>query len=130
MSRRSPGFYGAKVEDWVLDHYGLDRDYSSIDGAHMDAINDRGNPVEIKAVARNREGGRATGVRFKIWRDQHRALERNNGSYVFVLYCLRSNGISVLKSRSVAASNISVEWYGVTQPRGAEQAELRAEQIF
>jgi len=130
MSRRSPGYYGARVEEWVLGRYQLERDYSEVDEAHMDAVDPDGRPVEIKAVARNREGGRATGVRFKIWRDQHKALKNHNGSYVFVLYCLRSDGITVLNSRSVRASNISVRWYGKTKPRGEEQAEIRAREIF
>jgi len=129
-SRRSPGFYGARVEEWVLDRYGLERDYSELHGVHMDAVDSNERPVEIKAVGKNRKGGRAHGVRFKIWRDQHTALCRENGSYVFVLYCIQPDGISVLESRSVRASAISVDWYGNTVPRGSEQAEVRASQIF
>jgi len=59
--RRSPGYYGAAVERWVLDEYGLEREYSEVRGVRMDAKEpDSGTPVEIKAVARNRKGG-ATG---------------------------------------------------------------------
>jgi hypothetical protein len=129
-SRRSPGFYGARVEEWVLDRYDLERDYSELHGVHMDAVDDSGRPVEIKAVGKNRKGGRANGVRFKIWRDQHTALKKENGSYVFVLYCLENDSISVLESRSVRASSIAVDWYGNTVPRGSEQAEIPASQIF
>ena len=130
-SRQTPGFYGARVEDWVLQRYGLERDYSEMHGVHMDAVEpDNGQPVEIKAVASNRRGGHADGVRFKIWRDQHRALKKENGYYIFVQYRLRSNGIRVENSRSVRAESISVDWYGETEPRGAEQAEVRASRIF
>jgi len=130
-TRRAPGFYGARVEEWVLQRYGLERDYSEMHGVHMDGCEpESGRPVEIKAVASNRKGGRADGVRFKIWRDQHAALKRENGFYVFVLYRLRSDGIRVQNSRSVRAESIDVDWYGETVPRGSEQAEIRASDIF
>ena len=54
-SRRAPGYYGAKVEDWVLEKYGLERSYEPVNGARMDAVTpETGQPVEIKAVASNR----------------------------------------------------------------------------
>jgi len=130
-TRRAPGYYGARVEEWVLQRYGLERDYSEMHGVHMDAVvPENGQPVEIKAVASNRKGGRAKGVRFKIWRDQHEALKRETGYYVFVKYRLRSNGIRVENSRSVRAESINVNWYSKTRPRGSEQAELRVKQVF
>jgi len=117
-SRRAPGYYGARVEEWVLQRYGLKRDYSDtggcnsfthqsllsadtdpfrldsqfefsrtyshqyeMHGVHMDAVvPENGQPVEIKAVASNRKDGRAEGVRFKIWRDQHEALSGRMGT--------------------------------------------------
>lgn len=80
-SRRAPGYYGARVEEWVLQRYGLERDYSGMHGVHMDAVvPENGQSVEIKAVASNRKGGRAEGVRFKIWRDQHEALSGRMGT--------------------------------------------------
>jgi hypothetical protein len=97
----------------------------------MDAVEpSNGQPVEIKAVASNRRGGRANQTRFKIWRDQHEALEQAGGYYVFVVYRLRSDGIRVQHSRSVRARSINVEWYGNTQPRGQEQAEIPASELF
>ena len=130
-TRRAPGFYGARVEEWVLQRYGLERDYSEIHGVHMDAVvPENGQPVEIKAVASNRKGGRVNEVRFKIWRDQHRALNQENGYYIFVKYRLGSEGIRVEESRSVRANSIEVEWYGDTVPRGSEQAEIVAAQIL
>jgi hypothetical protein len=69
-------------------------------------------------------------VRFKIWRDQHAALQKENGYYVFVKYRLRSDGIRVENSRSVRAESIDVDWYDETVPRGSEQAEVRARDIF
>lgn len=130
-SRRAPGYYGAKVEDWVLETYGLEREYKEVHGARMDAVEpETGRPVEIKAVASNRKGGRPDEVRFKIWRDQHAGLKRTNGYYVFVLYRLQPNGITVQNSRSVRAGDIDVDWYGNTVPRGSEQAELPASQLF
>lgn len=129
-SRRSPGYYGAKVEEWVLRTYGLERNYEPVNGVSMDAVTEGGTPVEIKAVASNRKGGRANETRFKLWRDQHKALKRAGGCYVFVVYLLRSDGIRVQHARSVRASSISVEWYGETVPRGREQAELPARKLF
>jgi len=130
-NRRAPGFYGAKVEDWVIQKYGLERDYSEVGGARMDAVEpETGRPVEIKAVGLNRSGGRPGESRWKIWRDQHRELAKAGGYYVFVSYRLRPNGIDVVNSRAVKVSDISVEWYGETEPRGAEQAELRASDLF
>ena len=80
-NRRSPGYYGARVEEWVLRTYGLVRSYEPVNGVRMDAVNpENGQPVEIKAVASNRRGGRANEVRFKIWRDQHDALVRSLSS--------------------------------------------------
>jgi len=130
-SCRASGYYGARVEEWVLQRYGLERDYSEMHGVHMDAVEpENGQPVEIKAVASNRKGGHAEGVRFKIWRDQHAALKRENGYYVFVQYRLRSDGIRVENSQSVRAESIDIEWYGETVPRGSEQAEIQASEIF
>ncbi|WP_436934993.1 hypothetical protein [Halovenus marina] len=130
-NRRAPGYYGAKVEAWVLDEYGLERSYEPVNGVRMDAIDpDSETPVEIKAVARNRRGGRPDETRFKVWRDQHESLKRADGCYVFVEYQLRSNGIAVHHSRALRASAISINWYGTTQPRGQEQAEIPARQLF
>ena len=130
-NRRGPGFYGAAVEDWVLDHYGLERSYDELDGARLDAVEPtNGQPVEIKAVALNRKGGRANQVRFKIWRDQHSVLKSHNGYYVFVAYYLQPSSIAVQHSRSLRASSLSINWYGDTVPRGSEQAEIRASTLF
>lgn len=129
--RRSPGFYGAKVEDWVLRRYDLKRSYARVNGVRMDAIEpSNGQPVEIKAVASNRRGGRADQTRFKVWRDEHEALSKAGGYYVFVVYRLRSDGIRVQNSRSVRASSVSIGWYGDTKPRGKEQAEIPASELF
>lgn len=130
-NRRAPGFYGAKVEDWVLDHYGLERSYEPVGGVKMDAKEpNNGQPVEIKAVALNRKGGRATETRYKIWRDQHDALERAGGYYIFVAYYLRSDSIAVQDSRSVRSQSLNIDWFGETVPRGSEQAELPAWRVF
>lgn len=129
--RRAPGFYGAKVEAWVLDEYELERSYEPVNGVRMDAIEPESEtPVEIKAVARNRRGGRPDETRFKVWRDQHSTLDQVDGYYVFVEYQLRSSGIAVHHSRALPASAISINWYGTTQPRGQEQAEIPARQLF
>ena len=130
QNRRSPGYYGAKVEEWVLQKYGLERSYEHVNGVSMDAVTEDGTPVEIKAVACNRRGGRANEVRFKVWRDQHEALKRASGVYVFVTYLLRKDGIRVRNSRSVRSSSLSIQWYGETVPRGEEQAEIPAHELF
>jgi hypothetical protein len=130
--RRTPGFYGARVESWVLSRYGLERSYREVEsGVRLDAIEpESGRPVETKAVGRNRDGGRATGSSFKVWKDQHRVIRDSGGYYVFVLYDLLPNGIGVVDSRAVEADNLSLDWYGETQPRGARQAEIPAREVF
>jgi hypothetical protein len=131
MNRKSPGYYGERVESWVVERYELRRDYPVVGGNRFDASDpDTNSPVEIKAVGRNRSGGRANRVSFKVWRDQHRILQRADGYYVFVLYDLRQNGIGVVDSRSVRAGALSIEWYGRTQPRNEQQAEIGAGEIF
>lgn len=131
MSRRSPGFYGARVESWVLSRYGLERSYREIEGVRLDAIEpESGRPVETKAVGRNRAGGRAGVSSFKIWRDQHKVVRETGGFYVFVLYDLLPDGIGVVESRAVRAGSLSVDWYGQTEPRGAQQAEIPARVVF
>jgi len=130
-TRRTPGYYGAAVETWVIERYDLDRTYRRVRGVKMDAVEpETGRPVEIKAVAANRHGGRASGVSFKIWRDQHTALAAADGYYVFVEYELLSDGIGVRNHRAVRSDAVSADWYGETQPRGEQQAEILARQLF
>lgn len=130
-NRRGPGFYGARVESWVLQRYSLERSYEPVNGVRMDAVNpDNGQPVEIKAVGLNRRGGRSNQSRFKIWRDQHKALKEAGGYYVFVAYYLLDDGIRVANSRSIRAESLTVDWYGNTVPRGQEQAEIPASELF
>lgn len=130
-SRRAPGYYGAEVEAWVVERYGLERTYREVEGVRMDAVEpETGRPVEIKAVGRNRSGGRAGAISWKIWKDQHRSLKESGGYYIFVEYELLADGIGVRNSRAVRAGALSVDWYGKTQPRGAQQAELRASELF
>lgn len=130
-SRRTPGYYGAAVETWVVERYDLDRTYQRVRGVKMDAVEpSSGRPVEIKAVARNRHGGRASGVSFKIWRDQHRALAAADGYYVFVEYDLLADGVGVRNHRAVRSGAIAPDWYGETQPRGEQQAEIPARELF
>jgi hypothetical protein len=61
--------------------------------------------------------------------DQHAALKKAGGYYVFVVYRLQSDGIRVTHSRSIRASSLSIDWYGETVPRGREQAELPASEL-
>jgi len=130
-TRRRPGYYGAAVEGWVVERYDLDRTYKRVRGVKMDAVEpETGRPVEIKAVARNRRGGRASGVSFKIWRDQHRALAEVGGYYVFVEYDLLSDGIGVRNHRAIRSGAVTADWYGETQPRGEQQAEIPARELF
>jgi hypothetical protein len=130
-TRRTPGYYGAAVETWVVERYDLDRTYRRVRGVKMDAVEpSSGRPVEIKAVARNRHGGRASGVSFKIWRDQHRALAETGGYYVFVEYDLLSDGIGVRNHRAIRSSAVNADWCGETQPRGEQQAEIPPSLVF
>lgn len=129
--RKNPGYYGAEIEAWVVDKYDLERTYQEVEGVRLDALEpETGRPVEIKAVGRNRAGGRATESQFKIWKDQHDAVSRASGYYVFVLYDLLESGVAVLDSRAVRAGAVSPDWYGETEPRGHRQAELPARVVF
>jgi hypothetical protein len=129
--RRAPGYYGLEVEGWIVERYGLERTYREVEGVRMDAVEpESGRPVEIKAVGSNRAGGRAGSVSWKIWKDQHEALDSANGYYVFVAYELLPDGVGIRDHRAVEVSSLSVDWYGRTEPRGEPQAELKASELF
>lgn len=130
MERETPGQYGARVEVWVTDRYDLDRTFPTVRGNKFDAETADGRPVEIKAVAANRRGGRANSVSVKVWQDQHESLRDAGGYYVFVLYEMIPSGVGIIEHRSVRAADIRPEWYGRTEPRGEKQAEIPAKRLF
>lgn len=129
--RKAPGYWGAKVEDWVIRKYDLERTYETVEGVRLDAVTSNGRPVEIKAVSSNRRGGRSKTVSFKIWKDQHGVIESTGGLYVFVSYeILPAGRIGINDHIGVPASELNPEWYGRTQPRGERQAELKTQSLF
>jgi len=129
--RRAPGYWGAAVEDWVIQTYDLERTYETVEGVRLDAKTSTGRPVEIKAVSSNRRGGRSETVSFKIWQDQHETVESTGGLYVFVSYeILPAGRIGIKDHIGIPASDLDPEWYGRTEPRGEPQAEIKTQSLF
>lgn len=129
--QRSIKSYGNLVEARARDIYNLEPYFGEIEsGVRADAKTQDGRPVEIKATASNRAGGRHP--RFRLWKDQTEALVRNNGLYVFALYQMRKRGVAIKKIRIVEASVVydRVEYYAPTGPRWQPQADVRADRLL
>lgn len=127
----SPGKYGSLAERYAAKKYGIDLDYPMIDGVRFDGSKN-GRPVEIKAAASNRRGGSVKGTAlFRVWKDEHELLERENGYMIFVEYTKRGNGIAVNRSRSVRARNMTISnWMARVGPRDERQAQIQPSQVF
>jgi hypothetical protein len=113
--------YGALAEKAGFKRYDLTPDRDS----HHDGEDDQGRPWDVKAVMLNRES-----PHFRLWEDQHRYLEDEDGGYVFVGYVPSGRGIQVRKMRSVQASNLSISFYGAgNHPKGM-QKKIRPSQVL
>lgn len=115
---------GAKAERVARQRYGLEADHSS----WHDARTSDGRPVETKATMQQQRDG--TVGRFRIFQDPHRRLERNSGLYVFVLYRIRGQGIEVVRTRSLEASDLSLSWGSSGGHRGSREAKVPHTRLF
>ncbi|WP_138006534.1 hypothetical protein [Halalkalirubrum salinum] len=128
--QRSIKSYGNLVEARAREKYNLDPYFAEIEpGVRADAITQDGRPVEIKATAKNRAGGRHP--RFRMWEDQTEALVKNDGLYVFAVYTMRRDGVRIDRMRCVEAHVVHerVEYYAPTAPRWKPQADVRADRL-
>lgn len=120
--------YGRLVEEIAAERYALDLDHRRVDGVHLDAVAADGSPVDIKGAMTNRKSGPG---RFRLWRDQHRVLEAEGGSYVFVRYRAEQGGITVQDTRAVEAQAVRVDWGGSgDHRRDSQQAKILATSLF
>ena len=120
--------YGRLAEEHAARKFGFDLDHREVRGVRVDARDSDGRPWDVKAAMENRKNGPG---RFRLWRDQHRVLEREGGGYVFVRYVAREGGISVRESRAVPAESVRVDWGGSgSHRRGSDQAKVLARSVF
>ncbi|WP_396610810.1 hypothetical protein ACH9L7_11315 [Haloferax sp. S1W] len=116
--------YGALAERAARERYGLEMEHTS----WYDARASDGTPVEIKAAMLNRRSGK-TG-RFRVFEEYHRDLVSRDGVYVFVAYRAIGSGIQVVRSRSLRAKNLQLEFYESGGHRDSAQAKIPPSKIF
>lgn len=120
--------YGALVERKARERYGLEADHSADRGVRVDAVDGEGRPFDIKGAMANRRSG---APRFRLWEDQHRYLEREDGGYVFALYVAAGRGVRVRRWRTVWAEDVELSFYGAGgHRRGASQVKVPPRDIF
>jgi hypothetical protein len=96
--------------------------------AWKDADRD-GTPWELKATKRTHADGQPGN--FKIYREYHEKLQRENGRYGFAVYRIRGTGAQVLKTTSLLASSLpTVRWHGGGDHRGTQQAKIAISDVF
>jgi hypothetical protein len=129
MSRsQNASHYGRLVEEFAADRYAIRLDHRRVKGVHLDGVAADGSPVDIKGAMSNRKSGPG---RFRLWRDQHRVLEAQDGCYIFVRYAARQDGISVQQTRAVDAQAVRVDWGGSgNHRRDSAQAKVLARSVF
>lgn len=113
--------YGSLAESFAAERYGLELDHS----AYHDAIDQDGNPWDVKAAMKSRDA-----TRFRLWKEQHDRLRQEGGGYVFVLYSPSGRGIDVHKCRSIRATNLRMSFYGAGGHQKGKQYKIRPERIF
>ena len=120
--------FGKLVEIRAADRFDLELDHSEVRGVRVDARDQEGAPVDIKGAMSNRRTGPG---RFRLWKDQHDVLNAESGSYVFVRYQGRDDGIAIHEMKRVPASAIRVDWGGSgDHRRDSEQAKILARSVF
>ena len=124
MPSKEAAHYGALAERAARERYRLDPEH---DG-HHDAVTQDGRPVEIKSAMTNRNSGRQG--RFRIFKQYHQRLERAGGCYVFVAYRRAGQGISVVRMRSAAAEDMTLNWYQGRHHRDSEEVKLGIGHVF
>jgi len=119
--------YGKLVEQKAASRFGLVLDHTEVRGVRVDARDD-GDPVDVKGAMSNRKN---TPGRFRLWKDQHDVLTATGGSYVFVRYQGRSDGIAIQGMRKIPAADIRVQWGGSGEHRrNSQQAKILAKSVF
>jgi len=122
---------GAAVEKKMCQKYGLIHDHPG----RADARYENGTPVEIKAAQRVKKDGRGgtKSGEFFVFESPHQWLRRQDGYYVFVVYRFRGNGVQVLDSKRVHASNLphfTFHKSGHSGRNNDREARFKVGQIF
>jgi len=94
---------GYRAEEQIIESRGMERARCE----WRDAIDSDGSPVEIKAAMRHRSNG--SEGRFRIFREPHRQLAREDGRYVFAAYRIRGTGVEILATTAKAARAVRVD---------------------
>lgn len=94
MTSNAPRF-GALVETRIRDRYRLQTPTDGRD-AWRDAVTTDGTAVEIKGAQPTVSDG--VPGRFRLFRKQHRRLERAGGMYALAVYQPRGSGISLVET--------------------------------
>ncbi|MFC3478735.1 hypothetical protein [Halobacterium litoreum] len=111
--------YGTAVEYQMASEYGLDLARAS----WKDADGPDGEPHEIKAAMHEHADGQPG--TFKLYREYHEKLQREDGYYVFAAYRIRGRGVEVLAHDRRHASRLpTLRWHGGGDHRGTEQAKV------
>ena len=104
MESHKASRYGALTERKARERYNLTNEQS----AWFDGRRPNGKPVEIKAAVLERRTGRPG--RFRIFREPHNKLARQQGHYVFVVYRPHGRGVSVEDMKMVEAARLRPKW--------------------
>lgn len=122
MRKKAPRL-GDRVEKKVRQRKGYDLPDSGREW--RDAIAQDGKSVEIKAAMRNRANGKPG--KFRIFREPHRQLAKNDGRYVFVAYRQRGTGAEILASTTepARAVNRRDEWTKAGHATDGREYQIR-----
>lgn len=113
--------FGALAERVARARYDLDAERD----AWHDAVDDDGNPWDVKAAMLSRGQ-----PRFRIWKEQHERLRHEGGGYVFVGYRPNGTGIIVEATRTVRARSLRLEFGGAgSHPKG-RQAKVAVNRVL
>jgi len=115
---------GTLAERAAAEEYRLRRE-----GEHTswcDAVDRQGRPVEIKSTDLSRDY-----PRFRVFEEYHDKLAAASGSYVFVAFRRRGEGIQVVNSKRVPASRLpGSTWYGAGGHRDSRQRKIAVSAVF
>jgi len=122
--------YGERIEEWAAEYYGLDL----VDGTHIDARGEGGEPVQIKGCQRWVSNGPDERVRgrWRVWSGTLIYL-LDEGMYLLVVYDDESE-FSVEASRWVEPELLGEycagKWYGGHRPSKGDSAKLRWNELI
>jgi hypothetical protein len=120
---------GSLVEQQMREKYQLEIPENGRD-SWRDAVDQAGNPWEIKGTQRERGDGQPP--RLRIFEEPHQELRRFDGYYGFALYRIRGNGIQLLQTNSVRARAVRLQWgtSGHNSPNRSRQKMLPLERAL